>query len=128
MSEQGTTLYDRIGGRDTVAGMISSFYNRVLADPELAPFFVGRDLEKLAHMQQEFFSAALGGPIQYSGRPVIHAHHGMGVGRGHFQRFAEHLLSTLTVLGIDEEDRYQIIARINTYMDDVVTMGSGVGA
>jgi len=123
-----SNLYQRIGGQEAIFRMVGEFYERILADTELAPFFVGRNMEKLRHMQHEFFSAALGGPINYSGRPVIHAHHGMGISRINFQRFAEHLLGTLESYAISEDERYAVIARINTYMDDVVTGGVGLGA
>ena len=46
------TLYERIGGEATVARMMDSFYERVLADPELAPFFAGVSLQKVRSMQR----------------------------------------------------------------------------
>jgi hemoglobin len=76
-------------------------------------------------MQVEFFSAALGGPIRYTGRPVIHAHHGLNITRLHFQAFVEHLLDTLARYPLSEDDRYAIISRVNTYVDDVVGSGTG---
>jgi hemoglobin len=33
------SLYDRIGGAEAVAGMVDRFYARVIADPELRPYF-----------------------------------------------------------------------------------------
>ena len=61
------------------------FYNRVLSDPELAPFFEASDIDKLRRMQREFFSVALGGPIRYDGQSLSYAHHGRGIRRTHFQ-------------------------------------------
>ena len=118
------SLYDRIGGAKAVSAMVDRFYASVIADPDLRPYFDHVALDKLRHMQVEFFSAALGGPIAYSGRPVIHAHHGMRITRRHFQAFVEHLFATLGDYSLSETDRYTIIARINTYVDDVVGSGS----
>jgi hemoglobin len=113
-------LYLRIGGASTVDKLVVDFYNRVLSDPQLAPFFEDTDTEKLTRMQREFFSAALGGPVRYDGLSLSHAHHGRGIGRRHFARFVEHLLAGLEAVGIDEADSSRVIARIDTYVDDVV--------
>jgi len=128
MTEQDSSLYERIGGEKAIDSMVVSCYERVLQDPELAPFFLDTPIDKLRHMQKEFFSSALGGPIRYTGRPVLHAHQGLGITRHHFQRFAEHLLDTLGGFPLSDQDRYDIIARVNTYQDDVVIGSTGVGA
>jgi len=122
----GVSLYDRIGGGEAVASMVDRFYARVLADPELAPFFATVPMDKLRRMQLEFFSAALGGPVRYTGRPVVHAHQGVGITLQHFQRFVAHLFETLADYPLTEKDRYDIISRINTYADDVVGLTGAV--
>lgn len=119
------SLYDRIGGEAAIAAMVDEFYDRVLADPELAPFFERTPMDKLRRMQREFFSAALGGPVRYTGKPLSHAHHGHGIERPHFARFVEHLLDTLQAHGVSENESREIIARINTYADEIVGGGHG---
>lgn len=119
------SLYERIGGAAAVAGMVGRFYSRVMADPDLRPYFDHAALDKLERMQVEFFSAALDGPVRYTGRPVLHAHHGRGITRRHFQAFVEHLFAALADYPLSEQDRYDIISRINTYADDVIGGGTG---
>ena len=125
ITDSQASLYDRIGGAEAIKNMVATFYSKVIADPALRPFFDHVALNKLRHMQVEFFSAALGGPIRYTGRPVIHAHHGLNITRLHFQAFVEHLLDTLARYPLSEDDRYAIISRVNTYVDDVVGSGTG---
>jgi len=125
IADSQASLYDRIGGAEAIKNMVATFYSKVIADPALRPFFDHVALNKLRHMQVEFFSAALGGPIRYTGRPVIHAHHGLNITRLHFQAFVEHLLDTLARYPLSEDDRYAIISRVNTYVDDVVGSGTG---
>jgi hemoglobin len=119
------SLYDRIGGAEAVRAMVDSFYARVIADPDLRPYFDHVALDKLRRMQVEFFSAALDGPVRYTGRPVIHAHHGRHITRQHFQAFVEHLFETLASHELSEDDRCAIISRINIYADEVVDTGTG---
>lgn len=127
-ADEDISPYQRIGGREGVERLVLAFYTRVLADGELAPFFFGRELKKLRHMQHEFFSAALGGDVEYTGRPIIHAHMGLGISSDHFRRFSGHLLDTLGDFPLSDDERYQLIARIDTYMDDVVAAGTGLGS
>jgi hemoglobin len=119
------SLFDRVGGVPGVTAMVDRFYVRVLGDPTLRPYFEGVAMTKLRRMQFEFFSAALGGPIRYTGRPVIHAHQGRHISRAHFQAFVAHLFATLKDYALTDDECYTIIARINTYADDVISVGVG---
>jgi len=120
-----TALYDRIGGEKAIAAMVDRFYDRLQDQPELVPYFKGVAMDKLRRMQVEFFSAALGGPVQYSGRPVYHAHQGLRITRAEFQLFVEQLFVVMQDYPLDDGERYAIITRINTYADDVVSSGTG---
>lgn len=114
------TLYERVGGEDGISLLVESFYDRVLADPELRPFFEDTAMDKLRRMQHEFFTAALGGPGDYSGRPLDQAHAGRGIEARHLQRFVGHLLAVLDEeFDLEEEDESAIADRIWHYADDV---------
>jgi hemoglobin len=84
MPNKQQTLFERVGGEQTIKELIHEFYDRVVADPELKPFFKNTSMGKLRRMQREFFSAALDGPITYSGRPLSYVHHGRGITKHHF--------------------------------------------
>jgi len=117
--EKQQTLFERVGGERAIAELIHDFYDRVLADPELKPFFEHSSIDKLRRMQREFFSAALDGPIAYTGRPLSHVHHGRGITKHHFALYVNHLLDTLRDCGINDRDVADIIGRINTYADEI---------
>ena len=118
MSES-PTLYEKLGGESGIESLVIAFYVRVIADPELAPFFKHTPIEKLHLMQKEFFSMALGGPVHYSGAPLAHVHHGRGITSKHFSRFVNHLLATLEDLGVEEAEAREVIARINGYANEI---------
>ncbi len=127
MPDKQQTLFERIGGQETIAALIDQFYDRVVADPELKPFFKHTSMDKLRHMDREFFSAALDGPITYSGKPLGHIHHGRGITRHHFGLYVGHLIETLKSLNIDEQNVQDIISRINTYADEITGGAGSVG-
>ena len=119
MLKNNLSLFDRIGGEQMIADVVDDFYDRVLADTELKPFFKNTSMDKLRCMQREFFSAALDGPITYTGKSLSHVHHGRGITKHHFTLFVNHLLDTLRYYGINDQDVTDIISRINTYADEI---------
>lgn len=117
--QKSLSLFDRVGGEQGVKNLVRSFYDRVLKDPELAPFFEDASIDRLYAMQYEFFAAALDGPVKYSGLSIHQAHFGRGIEREHFARFVNHLLDTLRSWQLTEQEVQLLIARINTYADEV---------
>src|SRR5215472_19222217 len=73
------SIYEAIGGRAALKAAVDVFYRRLLADPELAPFFpdgVGvRHRAFLATVMGE----ALGGPERYRGPALDDAHRHLGI-------------------------------------------------
>lgn len=96
------SIYDRLGGHDAVKLAVDRLYERLVADPELAPYFAGTDLNRLARHMRPFFAAAVGGPDLYRGRDMGGAHAGLGITARHFDRTVEHLVAVLRDLGADE--------------------------
>ena len=123
------TLYDRVGGETGISHLIDDFYGRVLSDAELGPFFAHTPMERLRHMQVEFFTSALGGPLQYAGRPLAHVHHGRGITKAHLRRFTEHLLATLETCALSKQDIQSIYTRVALEADEIAEgLGSGCEA
>ena len=127
MRKNTQTLFERVGGEQVIGELIHEFYDRVVADPELKPFFRKASMDKLQRMQREFFSAALDGPITYTGRPLSHVHHGRGITKHHFALYVAHLLDTLRDLKISDQDVQEIIGRINTYANEITGEAISVG-
>ena len=122
------SLYEQIGGADGIGRLVDVFYTRVLADPEMKPFFEGVQMAKLRRMQVELFSAALGGPQRYSGRPIIQAHRNLKIGLQDYQRFTRHLFDTLddAGFGLTDQERYEVVGRLNILTNDVMSGGTGL--
>ena len=114
------TLYEKIGGKAAIDSLIATFYQHVLSDPLLMPFFEHTSIEKLTKMQRAFFTIALGGPDPDLKVRLYEAHRGRGIEREHLSRFVEHLIASLAEIGIEEKDATKVYERIATYSDDVL--------
>ena len=127
MPDKQKTLFESVGGHQAIAQLIDQFYDRVVADPELKPFFKNASMQKIRRMQREFFSAALDGPITYTGKPLGYVHHGRGITKHHFALYVGHLIQTLQDHEINEQDMQDIISRINTYADEITGVAASAG-
>jgi hemoglobin len=99
-----SSLYVRLGGEAVVAAVVDGFYERVLADADLAHYFDGVVMEGLRAHQRAFVAVALGGADRYVGRSVDVAHRGLGVSGVAFAKVVAHLVDTLKALGVDSDD------------------------
>jgi hemoglobin len=106
---EAISLYEAIGGRAALVAAVDVFYRRVLADPELSPFFPGGVGDRHRAYLVTFLGEALGGPSRYRGRDMATAHRGLGISDHHFDRVAAHLDATLDELGVPRELTDRII-------------------
>jgi hemoglobin len=121
MTSTEPTIFDAIGGEPALVAVVGDFYDRVLADPDLKGFFAGTNMTRLMGRQVEFFAAALGGPVTYSGASMQDAHRGRGIGQQHFDLVAGHLVASLTEAGVPAETVETIVGAIAPLSADIVT-------
>lgn len=111
MSE--ASLYEQLGGEQAITATVGMFYDNIMNDSELAPFFAGLDMERQIHKQIAFMTMAFGGPHEYDGASLRTAHAGLvarGLGHDHFVRVAGHLQTTLETLEVPTD----LIGRVMT--------------
>lgn len=119
MPESSESLIDRLGGPPAVAAIIQDMYRRILADPELAPFFAKTSMERLAHMQYEFVVAALDGPVSYSGAELTAVHHGRGITGRHFAAFCGHFADAMEARFVSQHDINLVLSKLAMFKDQI---------
>ena len=119
-STKETTLFHKLGGRPAVEAVVGNFYERVLADPTLSPFFESTDMDKQRAHQIAFVGMAIGGPNEYQGRQMTEAHAGMGIQDAHFDAVAGYLKAALEWAGVEVEDVDTILGVVGGLRGDVV--------
>lgn len=118
MSEK--TLYDRLGKKEGIRAVVDDFYDRLLADAELGPFFEGADMEKLRRTQADFLCEAAGGPETYDAEPVREAHLHVPFTPDHIQRAVELLYESLDAFDVPEKDADAVVQAIAAYEEDLL--------
>jgi hemoglobin len=61
LATESPALFDRIGGWIGIVRIVDGLYERILADPQLEPFFRRADLASLKRSQTTFLARAFGG-------------------------------------------------------------------
>ena len=119
---ESISLYDAIGGRPAVVAAVEVLYRRLLADPELAPFFPDGVGARHRRYLATFLGEALGGPRRYRGPDIATAHRGLGISDAHFDRTAAHLAATLDELGVPGHLADRIVGIVAGLRSAVVTV------
>ncbi|SEH50518.1 hemoglobin [Mycolicibacterium rutilum] len=116
-----TSIYDRIGGHEALETVVDDFYRRVLDDDQLRGFFSGTHMPRLKGKQVEFFAAALGGPLPYTGASMRQVHQGRGITMHHFELVAGHLAASLAAAGVPGETTAEILSAIAPLSADITS-------
>lgn len=114
------SIYDQIGGEESIIAAVAIFYERVLNDNLLKHYFVGVDQVGLVIHQQNFLRAALGGKLPYTGRGMQLAHQHLKITESHFGQVAHHLQMTLMELRVPDEIIGKIMVIAASTKDDIV--------
>jgi hemoglobin len=115
------SFYERIGGGPALQSAVAQFYELVLADPELAPYFAGTDMATLRKHQAALLTTVLGGPNAYSGRDMVDAHAGLSVTGQHFRLVRDYLLSVLWKLHVDEDIIEAVSSTVTSLRSSIVS-------
>jgi hemoglobin len=113
------SLFDEIGDA-TLRTAVNLFYQRVLADPGLAPWFGGVDMTRLRAHQLAFLAGALGGPDLFNGRDIAAAHAGLEITDWAFDQLIGHLATALRDLGTSPATVDRLVRRLEPLRRAVV--------
>lgn len=122
-SLEGYSVFDKIGGRGAVHLVVEQFYDKVMSDPLLVPFFDNADMQVQRGKMKAFLMMALGGPIKFTGKDLRHAHVHLvkaGLADEHFDKVAVHLDDVLEQNGVSMSIRETIATVVEQCRKDVL--------
>lgn len=114
------TLYERLGGEESIETVVTEFYDRVMADELVNHYFSDTDMQRQITHQAQFISSVTGGPVEYTGEEMKAAHEGMGISHEEFDAIACHLDDALIEFEVPTEDREHVLEAVASYEGDIV--------
>ena len=118
MSE--TTLYERLNGREGIRAVVDDFYDRLVADDRLGPFFADANVERLRRTQTDFLCEAAGGPETYDAEPVREAHLHVPFEPADIQRAVALLRESLDAFDVPDDDAEAVVEAVAAYEDELL--------
>ena len=103
-----------------MSAVVDTLYNRVLADPLLAPFFTAASMESLKLHQRLFLVHVLGGPGQPTAADIRKAHEKHSIEQRHFYAVTDHMVDAFYSLGVDEDTIAEVISLLDPLSKDIV--------
>lgn len=103
------TVFERYGGFARISKVVLDFYDRLLEDDDLAPFFEEIDIPRIVDHQTKFIAMLLGGPASYTDEQIRLLHRNLAIGDAHFDRMKEVLGETLADHGLDPGDVAHVV-------------------
>ncbi len=114
--EQGQSLYEMLGGGETIRSIVEAFYPRVQRNPLLGPLFP-EDIDPVMEKQYMFLSQFFGGPSLYSdayGHPMMRARHlPFPVTLERAEAWLSCMGEALTEAGVQEPLRSMVLQRLS---------------
>lgn len=117
------TLYQRLGGYDSLAVLTDDFVGRLTRDRSLSRFFAGASDESKGRIRQlmlDQLCAASGGPCTYPGRDMKTAHQGLGIGERDWATTVGHLIASLDKYKVGPKEKDDVLQWVARLKKDIV--------
>ena len=120
------SLYDRIGGYDTLATFTDDFLQRLTGDPEIGIYWRGHSTDSMKRDRQlivDFLCEAIGGPVIYRGRDMKTSHQGLRISERDWEVFSGHAVAALEKLEVPEQEKQEFLDCAGSLKGDIVEEG-----
>lgn len=118
------SIFEAIGGLEAIVAAVEIFYDKVMEDDRLSPFFSNLDMDAQQAKMIAFMAWAFGGPDEFKGRDLRIAHQhlvkDMGLNDSHFDAVAIHLKDTLQDLDVESGLIQRVLDLVDSTRDDVL--------
>ena len=108
-----TTLFDRLGGQGAIDAFVPPFYEKLLADDRISPYFRGVNMDVQSGKLNAFLTMAFGGPNNYNGKDMREAHRHLiarGLNDGLFDVALGHINDQLEELNVPADPVTEVMA------------------
>jgi hemoglobin len=124
MSNTEQTLFDKYGGVPVVSALVGAFYERVLLEPTLAPYFDGVEMPALVDHQVAFMRFVMGKPSEiFTSERMAIAHQKFKITQADFDRTVVLLTRVLEEGGVVPDDLNLVVQRVAHFADDIIYRG-----
>jgi hemoglobin len=107
------SLYERLGGYNSIAAVVDDFLGRQFADKQVGRFYVGHSTnskKRLLQLITEMICEVTGGPAKYIGRDMRTSHTGLGITGSDWQVTVKNLTAVLDKFSVPQKEKDELLA------------------
>jgi len=123
MAAKPPSLYQRLGGREGIRGVVDDFVATAAADDRVKGRFTGlapAAVEKLKTNLSDQICEATGGPCSYLGRDMKTTHKGMSISDTEWNATVEDLAKAMEKRNVAPEDQKALLGLLGPMKADIV--------
>lgn len=114
------TLYDRLGGKDTVKIVVDEFIANVKTDKRVSTYFAKTDINKFKVSFENYICHKSGGPCKYEDKNMKDVHAGMNLNDKNFDAWMEDLSKAIDKAKVKQEDKKELLGFISPTRSEIV--------
>jgi len=117
------TLFDRLGGYNSVVTLVDTLLPRLQSDPQLGRFWAHRGADGIARERQlliDFLCQQSGGSMYYRGRNMLLTHRGMNISNDDWSVFLIHAGEAMDAVGVKEPERSEVVAFVSSLACEII--------
>jgi hemoglobin len=122
MESKQASLYDRLGRRDAIAGVVKDFVEeRVAKDKRINAMFANTNIPDLEAKLIDQICEASGGPCKYTGKDMKTTHAGLNIKDADWSALVEDLKASLDHFKVGPQEQKDLLGALAGMHDDIVT-------
>ena len=106
------SLYDEIGGHQTLNTIYGVAITRIYTDPVIGHYFKGVQKKHLRDQLVLQTCELIGGPCEYDGKSMIESHKGLGIKEREFYILVEYVQGAMRDVGLTYQQENRILKQL----------------
>lgn len=114
-------VLEDFGGEPGLTSLMDTFMEIMLENPQLRPFFVNVNQDRVKRQLVEQFCVILGGDCTYTGRNMLDSHARLDIDRADFNALVEDLQIAMNRQGIPFRSQNKLLAELAPMHREIIT-------
>ncbi len=113
--------FEQFGGQAGIDQIVADFTQRVLEDPIIGDIFFAIDQVRFKRTLSEQFCYILGGPCDYTGRPMQSLHEAHGITQREFNVLVENLQLSMAEFQVPFRIQNKLLAKLAPMSSEIIS-------
>ena len=114
------SLYDELGGKDTVAQIVDNFIHEIEYNKTMFAYFAESDIARFREKLNEHLCLLANGPCTYTGDTMEQVHAGMNISEGDFNLGVDLFIAAMTKANVPHTVQNKLLAKMVSTRKEII--------